>query len=64
MNRSDAIEAAARHRAAAYHMGIARARFKVEPNPNRKSFREWARATYTAPACTGKLAGIVETGAA
>lgn len=59
MNRRDALEAAARHRGAAFNMGAARARFKVEPNPNRKSFRSWARSTYTAPACTGKLAGIV-----
>jgi hypothetical protein len=58
VNRADALEAAARHRSAAYHMGIARARFKLDPNPNGKSFRDWARATYTAPACTGKLAAI------
>jgi hypothetical protein len=59
MHHQDAQEAARRFMDAAYNQRLARARFRVELNPNRLTFRAWARRTYGPHACTGKLARVV-----
>lgn len=59
MHAQDRIEARSRFLGAAYNQRLARARFRVEPNPNRLPFRAWARRTYSPAATAHKLARIV-----
>jgi hypothetical protein len=59
MHWLDARAATTRHRENAYTIAHARARFRVDLNPNRLGFRAWARRTYSPAASTGKLAALV-----
>lgn len=59
MHYLDARAATTRLRENAYTIAHARARFRVELNPNRLGFRAWAARTYQPGACTGKLAALV-----
>lgn len=57
MNFLDKIEADDRRKANAFTMKVARKRYRNEIHYH--SFAEWARRTYNAFACTGKLEKIV-----
>lgn len=57
MHHQDRVEAERRRAAAAFTSRIARRRFKREWS--KIGFRAWARRTYNAFACAGKLARIV-----